>query len=184
MVAIFKDTSIINIKITSMKKITSFFLFCITFTLLQSCSIDKESKIINTGILVGEISNGNPVLTFDKKEIKTNWASNLKTATNSELSPNFEIVSIVRDGVSYFLEAKDLNKGITSRVKLTEDGDILRYSDDNQFTVICSGCQSTSRNNTTQCSPKWNNQTSGFYCTSCDNGDCMKTVSTVSPFQN
>lgn len=101
---------------------------------------------------------------------------------NNTSSLNLSISDVVIDfenGI-YYLTAKDARSKIAARIQLIMDGGNLyersygMLSAQTGESCTCTGCLSTGPGSADECCPK--NGENGWYCTSCSNGECTKTV--------
>jgi hypothetical protein len=174
-----------NLKTETMKKVhfSNYLILISVMILILSCK--NESNIINDekidfrsqfhfSKVIGEIIDGNPVITADTNELKTKWSNFL--LNSSDLTLIFDKISIVTINNSLYLYAKDFGSGTSAIPLYVEDNHIYEaIKEGGGETYTCSGCTSTGPEAAGECELKGNDK--GMYCTDCSEGKCIKTHS-------
>ncbi len=182
-----------------MKKLSCFLIsVLLSITLLVGCqeksnslSSDNNSGQVSNktspdhfDTIIGQVINGNFVLVANINEKVSDWEDAINTGSSLNLS--FDNVTIEINDGKYFLTGVDESADATSRIKLIlSSGNFYEAkfqggevgSSSQGYGCTCSGCTSTGSGSAGECSPKENED--GWYCTSCSQGTCTKTISAV-----
>ncbi|NPD44373.1 MULTISPECIES: hypothetical protein [unclassified Lentimicrobium] len=126
--------------------------------------------------VIGELSQGEYLITKSTIEIKTKWEDVLNK--NNDLSVVLDEITIVNINGYHILKGVDLTNHSVSIIPLVlKDGKLyeMKAAPGGGYTVTCSGCTSTGASSSGECEPQINPQ-NGYYCTDCSEGKCTKTT--------
>ena len=173
--------------------LTSVFL-AITLTVGCQTKNGKSSQNNNSGqtinktvaghfdTIIGQVVNGDFVLVPNIRSKVSDWENAINAG--SSLNVTFSNVFIEINDGNYYLTGVDESAGSTSRIKLVLSsgkfyeakfkGGTATSPAQGGYSCTCSGCKSTGSNAAKRCSPRENKD--GWYCTSCSQGNCVKTV--------
>lgn len=124
---------------------------------------------------VGQLSNGEYMITMDINEIKSKWEKLLNS--NSELSISLDDISVVEINGMIHLKGIDLTNHSVSVIPLVLKNNTLfvMREQGGGYTVTCSGCTSTGPDSSGECEPTIN-PGHGYYCSDCSDGTCTKST--------
>lgn len=127
---------------------------------------------------IGMVKKGELILTADTNVLKKNWEYIINNGPNPQISlSTLKLMSEEKDG-GYHLLAMGIDDQSKARIDLVKvkSGLYEKRINDGGMTVVCSGCNNTESVNS-GCSPELSSSEEAWYCTSCNTGDCTKSVS-------
>ncbi|MFK8007140.1 MAG: hypothetical protein AB8H03_12235 [Saprospiraceae bacterium] len=123
------------------------FAFTILFLLLSFFSNEVIAQNPLKGEVAGKLTGSKATLAINQQVAKSKWAQFL--SKEMKIQAAFQTLEIKKLGDYYWLIAKDTNRGVTSGIQLSKNGNDLIVSEIQYGTVSCGQTISTGQNDCT-----------------------------------